>query len=147
METRNFTTENTFQKKCGIFISGISTETPVILVSFLYRNQKLNRNCLVMDFSKPHLLCTIKVALVQTSTVLKIILTGAKYFRIKQLNYHGNCCCPVYKAERKNFKPLCSSASAWGSDTHLHLGLDPWPNDIGLSSKLATQALIGMLAG
>lgn len=30
---------------------------------------------------------------------------------------------------------------------YLHLVLDPWPNGIGLSSKLASQTLIGVLAG
>lgn len=142
------TVENVFWNKCGTFISGISIEILVILVSFLYRKQKPNSDCLVTDFSKLHFLLTIKIPLVHTSTVLKIIFTGAKFFKIKQLvNYHGNCCCSVYKAQIKNYKTLCSSASAWRSDTHFHLGLDPWPNDIGLSSKLATQALVGMLAG
>lgn len=112
METINFTVENRLQKKCGTFISVIIIEMPVIPVSFLYRKQKLNSNCLVVDFSKLHVMLTIKVPLVQASTVLKIILTGAKYFRIKQLmNYHGDCCCPVYKAEIKNYKTLCLSAS------------------------------------
>ena len=39
------------------------------------------------------------------------------------------------------------AANSLRAPTYLHLVLDPGPDGVGLSSKLAAQALVGMLAG
>lgn len=41
---------------------------------------------------------------------------------------------------------LCAGVGS-PSLAHLHLGLDPGPDDVGLCSKLASQPLVGLLPG